>query len=286
MVRCRFIVRLPSSVSMSHPGLRVDMSNSNIDMAHLTNIEFDHINIKAQNAPLTFNGIHVGYLQAATTNCEVRVTNVNIGTALDTKTSNARIAMTNIHGNRISAKTTNTSIVLQSVVGQIVNAETTNAKLHCADVKASELHLKTHNSTIVSSNITADQLYLTTANAKIEGTWEIKNMLDISTTNSKVDGYIVLSDPMARANVRIKTTNASIKVRLPAKSFSGGFDARTSNRSVTVDYRDKKAAASLPPLQFVVNEKHYKRGFLANAGQLRHEFSASTSNSGIDIEFV
>ncbi|KAJ1858326.1 hypothetical protein LPJ73_001916, partial [Coemansia sp. RSA 2703] len=201
-------------------------------------------------------------------------------------TSNARIAMTNIHGNRISAKTTNTSIVLQSVVGQIVNAETTNAKLHCADVKASELHLKTHNSTIVSSNITADQLYLTTANAKIEGTWEIKNMLDISTTNSKVDGYIVLSDPMARANVRIKTTNASIKVRLPAKSFSGGFDARTSNRSVTVDYRDKKAAASLPPLQFVVNEKHYKRGFLANAGQLRHEFSASTSNSGIDIEFV
>ncbi|KAJ1725703.1 hypothetical protein LPJ53_000182 [Coemansia erecta] len=286
MVRCRFVVRLPLAVSRSHPGIRAELSNSNIDIGQLTNIEFDHIDIKAQNAPLTFNGIRAGYLRAATTNCEVRVTNATIGTVLDIKTSNARIALTTVRGDRISAKTTNSSIVLQSVAGQAVNAETNNAKLHCDDVTASELHLQTHNSTIVSNKIKADHLYLVTANAKIEGIWEIKHMLDISTTNSKVDGYILLSDPMARANMRIRTTNARIKMRLPANSFSGGFDARTSNRPATVEYRDKKTAVSLPPLQFVVNDRHYKRGFLGNVAQSRHEFSASTSNSAIDIEFV
>ncbi|KAJ2779483.1 hypothetical protein GGI15_003859 [Coemansia interrupta] len=286
MVRCRFVVRLPAAVSRTHPGLRVDLSNSNISIGQLANIEFDHINVRAQNAPLAFNGVRVGYLQAATTNCEVRVTNATIGTALDVKTSNARIAMTSAHGGRISAKTTNSSILLQSVTGQMINAETKNAKLHCDDITAAELHLKTHNSTIVSNKIKADHLYLATENAKIEGIWEIKHTLDISTTNSKVDGHVLLSDPMARANMRIKTSNAKIKVRLPAKSFSGSFDARTRNWSATVAYRDKKAAAGLPPLQFVVDDKHYKRGFLGDAGQTRHEFSASTSNSTIDIEFV
>ncbi|KAJ2606257.1 hypothetical protein H4R99_000465 [Coemansia sp. RSA 1722] len=282
MLRCTFFVRVPPSANVKHPGIRIDLGTSTIETRHINNIEFDRIDIKTQCGLMLLNGIRGGLIHAATSNSELRAMNISASIALELKTNNAKISVSDIQAARISAKTSNSPIALKSVVAQFANIETTNSKIECDTVTGNELHLQTTNSTITSSSICADSLYMETNNAKIEGTWEIRDLLDICTSNSKIEGYILLKDPLAKSCVRLKTTNAKIKVRLPAETFSGTFDLKTTSRTASVAYKNKQA----PPVTYLVQDKSYKKGSVGSKDMLCHDISARTSNSGIEVLLI
>ncbi|KAJ2090722.1 hypothetical protein GGI09_006106, partial [Coemansia sp. S100] len=131
----------------------------------------------------------------------------------------------------------------------------------------------------------ASNLYLNTRNAKVEGTWRIKNLLDVVTTNSKIISTILLQDPTAPVSIRLSTTNSKIQAYLPAESFRGVFDVKTSNSKATVQSQRVNNVCS-PPIQFIINDRSYKRGTIGPTDSVRHQFSASTTNSGIEVRLV
>ncbi|KAJ1645515.1 hypothetical protein LPJ64_002906 [Coemansia asiatica] len=281
-VKCSFFIRVPPSANLKHPGICIDLATSSIETRHINNIEFDRIDIKTECGMILLNGIRGGLIHAATSSSELRVMNINASVALELKTTNAKISLSDIQASRISAKTSNSPIALKSVVAQFANIETTNSKIECDTVSGNELHLQTNNSTITSSNMCANSLFMDTTNAKIEGTWEIQDLLDICTTNSKIEGYVLFKEPSVKTSVRLKTTNAKIKVRLPAEKFSGTFDLKTSSRAASVAYKEKEAQ----PVTYIVQDKSYKKGSVGDKDKVWHDISAKTSNSGIEILLI
>ncbi|KAJ2724586.1 hypothetical protein GGI07_001839 [Coemansia sp. Benny D115] len=284
-IECRFVVRVPPSAKISHPGIQAELANGRVDMGHLSNISFDHIAIKTTNAAMSLSDVRGGVAQLSTTNADICIKRTVIQNALDAKTSNSSIHLIELQSRRVGIKTSNSLVNLQSVSGQAVQVETSNAKITCDQVDAAEVNLTTSNNSIKSSNVSSDILRIVTSNAKVEGVWVVKHGLDIKTSNSGIDGLVLLKDSVARANIRLVTTNSQIKVRLPAAEFRGTFDAKTSNSSVNVLWKNNLGLAQ-PNVNYIVDEKPYKRGIVGGPQEMRHEFSAQTSNSGIEVDFV
>ncbi|KAJ1813188.1 hypothetical protein LPJ56_005248, partial [Coemansia sp. RSA 2599] len=282
MAKCSFFVRVPPSANIRHPGVRIDLASSSIETRHVSNIEFDRLDIKTQCGLILLNGLRGGLIHASTSNSELRAMNVSAGVALELKTTNAKISVSDIQAARISAKTSNSPVALKTAVVQFANIETTNSKIECDTVTGGELHLQTNNSTITSTGMQVDSLYMVTTNAKIEGTWEIRDLLDICTTNSKIEGYILLKESPDKTSVRLSTSNSKIKVRLPAETFSGTFDLKTSSRTVSVSCKKKEG----PRVSYIVDDKSYKKGFIGDKDKVWHDISAKTSNSGIEVLLI
>ncbi|KAJ1998740.1 hypothetical protein GGI04_004870 [Coemansia thaxteri] len=284
-INCRFIVRVPSNHAGSHPGVRIALTNGRADLNYLHGMSFGFIDLKTTCGDVSLTNVRGGRINIGTTRGAIKSNNVVATEMYDVQTTNSKVTLVDVRAMRVSAVTSNASITMTTISGDAVVAETTNCKIECTNVSAVNMKLTTTNSSIETNHVAATNLYLNTRNAKIEGTWRIRSLLDVVTTNSRIIGAILLEDPTVHANIRLSTTNSKIKATLPAESFRGVFDAKTSNSSASVQWPRGKSP-SMPPFQYIINDKSYKRGTVGNVDSMRHQFSAITSNSGIDLRFV
>ncbi|KAI8323506.1 hypothetical protein GQ54DRAFT_258139 [Martensiomyces pterosporus] len=284
MVQCRIIVRVPSTVSCVHPGIRVEVTNGRVDMSSLTNVDFGRINLKTSNSSVSMSNIRGGDIRFATSNGEMRLTNVTASEKVNATSSNGKMEVENIRTPSLTAVTSNGSLTLLRVAADKVRGETVNSSINCRDTKANDLDLHTTNSSINTMGVEADSMRVSTKNAKVEGTWKVRSLLEVYTTNSKIDGTIDLVDPLAAARIRLTTTNSKIRANLPARSFRGTVDAKTSNSKVFVEWKSSQVPA--PAINYIVDDKSYKRAKIGEVSELQHDFVAKTSNSSIDVKFV
>ncbi|KAJ2724585.1 hypothetical protein GGI07_001838 [Coemansia sp. Benny D115] len=285
-VECQFTLRLPPNIIRTHPGLRADLSGGRVDMEHLGNITFDHVAIKSNNSAVSLLEVNGGIVQVTTTNAKICLKNVVAQNAMDIKTVNGPISVSESRAKRMGIKTTNGPVDLQATSAQVIQVETTNAKIISNKVVAAEARFTTTNRTIKASNNNIDSLHISTTDAKIEGTWIVGCNLDIKTTDSRIDGFILFKQPTARANIRLATTDSRIKVRLPAAEFRGTFDAKTTSRTVNIKWKNAQDVQK-PAIRQIVEEKSYKRGVIGEPHESQqHELLAQTSDSGIEIVFV
>ncbi|KAJ2040090.1 hypothetical protein H4S03_001255 [Coemansia sp. S3946] len=282
---CRFLVRVPSTYTGSHPGLRVALTNGRADMSYINNINFSFIDLKTTCGDVSLINVFGGNIRISTTRGVLKANNVVAAEMFEALTTNSRISLVDIRAQRVNTATSNSTITLTTVAGEAVHAETTNSKIDCTNVSAVNLKLTTTNSSIETNHVEASNLYLNTRNAKVEGTWRIKNLLDVVTTNSKIISTILLQEPTAPVSIRLSTTNSKIQAYLPAESFRGVFDVKTSNSKATVQSQRVNNVGS-PPIQFIINDRSYKRGTIGPTDSVRHQFSASTTNSGIEVRLV
>ncbi|KAJ2698755.1 hypothetical protein H4218_003076 [Coemansia sp. IMI 209128] len=282
---CRFIVRVPSTYNGSHPGIRVALTNGRADMSYINNISFGFIDLKTTCGDVSLNNVLGGNIRINTTRGTLKASNVVAAELFEALTTNSKVSLVDVRAQRVNTATSNSSISLTTVAGEAVHAETSNSKIDCTNVSAVNVKLTTTNSPIETNHLVASNLYLNTRNAKVEGTWRIKNLLDVVTTNSRISSTILLQDPLAPVNIRLSTTNSKIQAYLPAESFRGVFDAKTSNSKATVQSQRANNASS-PPIQFIINDRSYKRGTIGSADSVLHHFSASTTNSGIEVRLV
>ncbi|KAJ1961897.1 hypothetical protein GGI12_002978 [Dipsacomyces acuminosporus] len=283
-ISCRFIVRVPSTISCAHPGIRAEITKGRIDISSLPNVEFSHIHLKTTNSSTSMSYVRGGDIRFTTSNGEMKFNNVVATRKLDAQTSNAKITLENAKTPALTASTSNGGISLERIEGGSVRAQTSNSSISCNQTKAIDLELKTRNSSINTADVEADNMHISTENARVEGVWKVKSGLYIHTSNSRIDGTIELIDPMAPATIRLETTNSKIKAHLPAEAFRGTVDARTSNSKASVEWLNSHVQQ--PEITYIVDDKSYKRAKIGAARELRHDFAAKTSNSGIDISLA
>ncbi|KAJ2496351.1 hypothetical protein IWW47_003813 [Coemansia sp. RSA 2052] len=284
-INCRFVVRVPSTRAGSHPGIRAAFANGRADMSYINNINFGFIDLKTTCGDVALTNVQGGSIRVSTTRGVLKASNVVAADLCEMLTTNCKVTLVDVRAQQVNTKTSNSSITLTTVAGEAVLAETSNGKIDCTNISAVNVKLTTTNSSIDTNHVAATNLYLNTRNAKIEGTWRIKNLLDVVTTNSKIVSTILLQDPLEPVTIRLSTTNSKIQAYLPAESFRGVFDAKTSNSKATVQAHRTNNVGS-PPIQYIINDKSYKRGTIGSIDSTRHQFSASTTNSGIEVRLV
>ncbi|KAJ2824379.1 hypothetical protein IWW50_003361 [Coemansia erecta] len=283
--QCKFIVRVPSSAVIEHPGIRAQVCNDHYGMGHLQNITFNVLDVQAPNSDVSLSAVNGGRISICSTNGEIEAKRVQAFELLSLVTTNKILRLTDSHSPDIHVQTSNRSITLDNVSGDRTDAETSNSRIKCSNVIAGSLRLKTRNAGIDTSMISADDLRLITSNSSVKGTWLIKNKLEITTSNSKIAGAVQLKDTRERASIDLTTSNSSIDVSLPANGFRGSFDAKTSNSSVGVEWAGESFSKE-PPIRYIVDTKSYKRGSVGASAEYMHDMSAKTSNSSISIKFI
>ncbi|ORX66202.1 hypothetical protein DL89DRAFT_307260 [Linderina pennispora] len=280
-VMCRIFVRAPSTIVRAHPGIRADITNGRFDIAALSNIGFTRLNLKTTNSSASVTNISGRDIQLATTNGSLRLSNVKSSEVLNLRTTNAKIELDQAVAPAITVATSNQGVSLSDVTADSLKVETKNSSIKSRNVRAGSVDMKTTNSSITTDGIRADSLHISTTNARVEGMWVVKSALDVYTTNSRISGTIQLADARAPAQIRFSTSNSKIEAFLPAESFRGIIDARTSNDKANVQLASQYAQP--PELQHIVSDKSYKRVMVGNGP---HGFSAKTSNSKIDVKLV
>ncbi|PIA16838.1 hypothetical protein COEREDRAFT_80899 [Coemansia reversa NRRL 1564] len=283
--KCDFVVRVPTSVNIIHPGIRAELSNDHVGMGCLDNVTFGFIDVLTSKSNVSLMTVSSKRICIGTSDGTIEVTCVTAESELEVSTSNAQITLSDLHCNNLNARTSNAKIVLQEITGCNIVVRTTNAKIKCKGANVNDLSIATSNASIETDDIIVNSLRLNTNNARIEGVWTIKDLLDVNTSNSKIEGTILLKNPQARALILLNTSNSKIAATLPASVFCGTFDIKTSNSRAEVEW----ASASLSeqqPLKYVVDSKSYKRGTIGAREKFRHELVAKTSNAPIEIRFV
>ncbi|KAJ1945784.1 hypothetical protein FBU59_002208 [Linderina macrospora] len=278
---CRILVRVPSTIVRAHPGIRADIANGRFDMAALSNIGFTRINLKTTNSSASVSNISGRNIQLATTNGSLHLSNIKSSEVINVRMTNSRAELEQVVAPTLHVATSNREIILTDVTADSLRAESTNSSIRCRNIRAGGVDLKTTNMSITTDEMRADSLNISTTNARVEGTWEVKRALDVHTTNSRISGTIQLVDPREPAQIRFSTSNSKIEAFLPAESFRGMIDARTSNDKVKVELVNRQEQ----PLELthIVSDKSYKR---VMAGSGTHGFSAKTSNSKIEVKLV
>ncbi|KAI8323507.1 hypothetical protein GQ54DRAFT_103017 [Martensiomyces pterosporus] len=284
MVQCKFFVRVPSTINCVHPGIRGEIERGQIDLTSLANVNFGRLNLKTAHGNVSMTNVRGGDVKLATSNGKARAENVVASEKLEIRSCNGGMELENIRTQDLSATASNASINLRDVAVGRARVETSNASIDGRDIKGSEVDLRTSNASIDTIGVEAESLHIATKNARVEGMWKVKTLLDIYTTNGKIDGTIALADPQAPANIRLNTTNSQIRALLPADSFRGTVDARTSNGHATVEWANIQMPP--PPMQNLVRDKAYRRVNVGEMGRMVHDFAAKTTNGGIDVRFA
>ncbi|KAJ2162093.1 hypothetical protein GGF46_000968 [Coemansia sp. RSA 552] len=223
MTSCKFVVRVPATMDIAHPGIRAELSGDHVVMGRLTNVDFAWIDIQTSNADVTLTAVNGGRVRIRTSNCTIEANNVAAKECLELETTDSAVTLKNSDSADIRVQTTNAKIQLQNVKGGNVVGNTSNAKIGCVNVVCNNLVLRTSNGGLETDAATsANSMRLTTRNTGIKGVWNVKDLLDVSTSNSKIEGCVVLKDPSAKTSISLHTSNAKIRVNLPADAFRAG----------------------------------------------------------------
>ncbi|KAJ2840666.1 hypothetical protein FBU31_000222, partial [Coemansia sp. 'formosensis'] len=75
-INCRFLVRVPSTYTGSHPGIRASFTNGRADMSYINNINFGFIDLKTTCGDVSLNNILGGNIRINTTRGVLKANNV------------------------------------------------------------------------------------------------------------------------------------------------------------------------------------------------------------------
>ncbi|KAJ2555092.1 hypothetical protein EV175_002365 [Coemansia sp. RSA 1933] len=269
-LRCKITVVFPAWDQLVHPGLSVELSHGSVELTYLDNVHFTALDLQLAKTKVTLDKVAGGAITVWSTSGSVTAKNV------------AAISM-------FHAQTTSDSVTLSNVSTRAgsLDATTTNSQINCNGLFSKDVSLRTTNSSIGAIDVVAESLVMNTTNSKITGSWNVARNLNATTTNSKIHGVITFMSPESPVKVVLATSNSSIIASLPADEFRGIFDCTTSNSNVNLLWKGRVVGSDAScPVSLSVDEKSSRRGVVGSTkAKELHSFSATTTNSSVDISF-
>jgi hypothetical protein len=162
-----------------------------------------------------------------------------------------------------------------------VSATSANGRVQAFGLLCGQCVLKTANGRIVAEGVQAERIDADTANGRIDLKAVAPN-IRCSTSNGSVhlDATGEIAAETFEGKYECRTSNGSIKVRLPDGQVAGAVEARTSVGSIT---------AELPDFQYEVREKDFTRRYIKghtagyDTASRRIAITATTANGSITI---
>lgn len=152
--------------------------------------------------------------QVTTSNATVKAENLRGFEDGRLYTSNARITLQNIEGNRVETKSSNGGIHLELCKTKQLDAQTSNSGIFCGESSSQRVFLKTSNGRIHIRRLISEDIKLRNSNASIKGSicGDVRTYaMDCHTSNGSCN-LPNWKDVQCTNHLYAHTSNASIKI--------------------------------------------------------------------------
>jgi hypothetical protein len=179
--------------------------------------ENTEVKVKARtsNASIKAESIDFTALNLRTSNGKIALTDVNCAGAAEVTTSNSSIILENLNvSDELSCSTSNGGITLTNITALTVDADSSNASISLDSIKAQKLNAETGNGRIEVSGLNvSDEIRLDTSNSSISGTLP-GSIANYDITSSTSNGSNSLPDNSAAGDIKlvVRTSNGSIRL--------------------------------------------------------------------------